>query len=412
MQDVVSQARDAKQAWKVLRLASGESKNIFLRELAELLLARIPEILEANSLDIRENPDLSEAMRKRLELSEANIRTLADSLYSVERLPDPVGAIVYSKLRKDGLKIKRVRSPIGVIVFIFESRPNVIIDAAALCVKSGNALIVRGGKEALHSNTTLLSFIQQALLRASLPVNAVQQLCDRRHEAIKELVALEAYVDLVIPRGKEALIRTVSEHARVPVMKHTRGLCHAYIDATADTEKAIALTVNGKTSNPATCNSIETILVHGDCADRIMPGLLKRMHEDGVEIRGCERTCSYFDACLPAIEDDWSVEYLDRIVAIRVVDSFEEALEHISRYSSGLTDSIITEDTGRAEAFMKMVDSAVVLVNASNRLADGGQLGLGTEIGISTSRIHMRGPMGLEDLTVTSYRVIGDGHLR
>ncbi len=412
MRTVITQAKEAKQAWRIVRLASTENKNTFLRELETSLRMHVQDILAANQKDLAENPEINAALRRRLELSESSIIAIADGVAAVTRLPDPVGSITTSKTRSDGLQINRVRTPIGVIVCIFESRPNVIIDVAALCVKSGNAVIIRGGKEAMHSNTILLSYIQRALEKAGLPENVVQQLEDRRHEAVNELVQLDEYIDLAIPRGRESLIRAVTTHARVPVIKHMRGLCHAYIDEAADIKKAIAIAVNAKTSNPATCNSIETILVHARCANQVMPELLKQLIEKKVEVRGCPKTCSYNASCLPVTEEDWSTEYLDLIVSIKIVDSFEEALSHIAAYSSGLTDSIITEDKERANEFLRSVDSASVLVNASNRLTDGGQFGLGGEIGISTARIHMRGPMGLEDLTVTAYQVIGNGHIR
>ncbi|MGH7249534.1 MAG: glutamate-5-semialdehyde dehydrogenase, partial [Minisyncoccia bacterium] len=305
-----------------------------------------------------------------------------------------------------------VRVPIGVISIIFESRPNVIVDIAALCIKSGNAVIVRGGKEALYSNNVLEKYIVKALEKSGLPASAVQQLEDRRHEAIGELVQLEDYLDLVIPRGREELIRSVSEKSRVAVIKHMRGMCHLYIDSEANTEKAIKIAVNAKTSNPSTCNSIETLLVHQDIADKIMPNLLKEMFKKGVEIRGDKNTCKYDARCVAATEEDWSAEYLDLILSIKIVTSYEEAIAHIQKYSSLLTDAIVTENKKCAQNFINDIDSAVVLVNASNRLTDGGVFGLGAEIGISTSRIHMRGPMGLEDLTVTRYNVIGNGQIR
>lgn len=412
MKDVATQAREAKEAWHTLRRADTETKNSFLHELESILRASTAAILEANQKDIAEHADITLAMRKRLELTEQGIGAIADGVRDIAGLADPVGTLVRSWTRPDGLLIERVRTPIGVILFIFESRPNVVIDVAALCVKSGNAVLLRPGKEALHTCEIFMKCIQQALQRVGLPEHSVQLVDDRRHEAVNELVQLDAYIDLVIPRGRESLIKAVCDHARVPVIKHMRGLCHAYIDAAADPEKAISIAVNAKTSNPATCNSVETILVHEAIADAIMPTLLAQLRTKGVEIRGCPKTCSYLSECVPATEQDWDTEYLDLIVSIKIVSSLDEALAHIARYSSGLTDSIITEDKEAADAFVKHVDSATVLVNASNRLTDGGQFGLGAEVGISTARIHMRGPMGLEDLTVPAYRVIGDGHIR
>ncbi len=409
---VILQAQNAKAAAGVLRGVTTEQKNAFLSTLADLLDAHTDAILAENAKDLALASGITAAMRKRLALTREGIAAIARGVRVIAGLPDPVGQLVKTVQRPDGLIINRVRTPIGVIACIFESRPNVIIDVASLCVKSGNAVIVRGGKEAVNSNNAFMRLMSMALEASHLPKFSVQQLEDRRHEAVNELVALDAYLDLVIPRGREELIRTVSAHARVPVIKHMRGLCHAYVDSEADIEKAIAIVVNAKTSNPATCNSIETLLVHKDIAPRLLPQLLQELTSRGVEIRGCPRTCAYQTACTPATEEDWSTEYLDLILSVKVVDSYEEALAHIARYSSGLTDSIVTENKERMEHFLRTVDSATVLANASNRLTDGGEFGLGGEIGISTARIHMRGPMGPEDLTVTKYVVVGDGHIR
>ena len=409
---VLDQARKAKVAAGVLRQETTEKKNTFLLTLADLLEKNTEHILAENSKDISLASTLTNAMKRRLELTAQNIEAMANSVREIAKADDPVGKIMKEWTRPNGLRIIRVRVPIGVIASIFESRPNVIIDVAALCVKSGNAVIVRGGKEALHSNNALTLCITKALEKAGLPIDSVQQLEDRRHEAIGELIQLEDYLDLVIPRGREELIRAVSEKSRVPVMKHMRGLCHLYIDSEADIEKTILIAVNAKVSNPSTCNSIETLLVHKDVADKMMPALLEKLFQEGVEVRGDSRTYIYDHRCVPATEQDWSTEYLDLILSVKIVDSFNEAVQHIQKYSSGLTDAIVTENKDRAEDFLKAIDSATVLVNASNRLTYGGVFGLGAEIGISTSRIHMRGPMGLEDLTVTRYNVIGDGQIR
>ncbi len=412
MTNVLEQAQAAKKAWRMLRRADTAAKNKFLSELERLLRAHISDVLAANEKDLADNPALSSSMRRRLTLSRESLTAIADGVRAIAALPDPVGEIIDSRTRTDGLQIERVRLPIGVIAAIFESRPNIIIDIAALAVKSGNAAIVRGGKEAMHSNDALYALIREALEAAGLPQDGIQQLADRRHEAVAELVKLDTYVDLAIPRGGEHLVRNVIDHARMPVIHHMRGLCHLYIDAEADIEKAIAIAVNAKTSNPATCNSVESILVHAAVADTLLPRLIAALRERGVEIHGCSRTCAKDSACIPATEDDWATEYLDLKVSLKVVDAFEEALAHIEHYSSGLTDGIVTDNANSAEAFFRAIDSACVLVNASNRLVDGAQFGLGGEIGISTSRIHMRGPMGLADLTTTAYRVRGDGHLR
>lgn len=412
MRDVLTQAKCAKEAANLLRLVSAEEKDHFLSALADLLEANTDKVLAANHEDLVSARNITPAMRRRLELSEKSIRAMAAGVRAVAALPDPVGQVAKTWTRPDGLVISRVRTPIGVIACIFESRPNVVIDVASLCTKSGNAVIVRGGKEAMHSNNALMALIAQALANAGLPAHAVQQLEDRRYEAINELVQLEDYLDLVIPRGREELIRSVSAHARVPVIKHVRGLCHAYVDSEADLEKAVRIVVNAKTSNPATCNAIETLLVHKDIASVFLPNVLKELAGRGVEIRGDDRACALFNPCTHVTEADWSTEYLDLILSVKVVNSLDEALAHIAQYSSGLTDSIVTENKETADQFLQQVDSATVLVNASNRLTDGGEFGLGGEIGISTARIHMRGPMGLEDLTVTKYVVVGNGHIR
>lgn len=412
MKSVIEQAKLAKDASHLLRKASSEQKQVFLDVLAQTLESKIQDILSENKKDIDGNPDITSAMKRRLTLTEAGLGGVIAGVKELMDFPDPVGEIVKETVKKDGLKINKVRAPIGVIACIFESRPNVIVDVAILCIKSGNAVIVRGGKEALHSNNILLSCIEHALEKSGLPKESVQQLEDRRHEAIYELVALDNYIDLAIPRGREELIEAVSSHARVPVMKHSRGLCHCYIDMDADVEKAIAIAVNAKTSNPATCNSIETILVHKNILEKVMPGLLSALFEKGVEVRGDDRVCAFSEKCIKATDEDWAEEYLNLVVSIKVVDSYEEAVAHISKYSSSLTDSIVTENKETADKFIADVDSASVLINASNRLTDGGVFGVGGEIGISTCRIHMRGPMGLEDLTVTKYVVIGEGHIR
>ncbi|PIR87373.1 MAG: glutamate-5-semialdehyde dehydrogenase [Candidatus Harrisonbacteria bacterium CG10_big_fil_rev_8_21_14_0_10_49_15] len=409
---VLTQAEQARQAFQAIRRATTEQKNNFLNKLADLLEENIDTIISENKRDLESTNEITKAMLRRLELTKTGIQSIARGVRDIAKAEDPVGSIIKAWVRPNGLRIKRVRVPIGVIAVIFESRPNVIIDVAALCIKSGNAVIVRGGKEAMYSNNILARYITQALRDAGLPENAAQQLQDRRYEAISELVQLEDYLDLVIPRGRESLIKAVSEKARVPVMKHMRGLCHLYIDKDADIDKAIKIAVNAKTSNPSTCNTIETILVHKDIADSSLPKLLSLLREKKVEIRGCSQTCTYSSACVAATETDWATEYLDLIISIKVVESYEAGVKHIQKYSSGLTDSIVTENIQTAEEFIKDINSATVLVNASNRFTDGGEFGLGAEIGISTSSIHMRGPMGLEDLTVPRYVVMGSGQIR
>ena len=415
MSKVLEQAKKAKDASKILKRATTEQKNAFLNALADSLVMNSEKILQQNRRDLGENKDLTTAMRRRLELSAKGLESIAASVRVIAKLPDPVGATISEWIRPDGLQIKKVRSPIGVLVCIFESRPNVIVDVAMLCVKSGNVVIMRGGKEITHSNDILMEIIKESLEKAGLPISAVQQLEDRRYEAVCELVQLDKYIDIVIPRGGEALINNIVKCAKVPVLKHFRGLCHMYIDKDADFQKAVDLAVNAKTSNPATCNSIETILIHKDTAGLVLPKLVNELVKREVEVRGCDKTREIIadeNKCKKATEEDWSKEYLDLIVSVKTVDSYEEAVSHIEKYSSGLTDSIVTENKNIAQKFLKDIDSATVLVNASNRLVDGGEFGLGGEIGINTSHIHSRGPMGLEDLTVGKYIVVGEGHIR
>ncbi len=412
MKTVLEQAKNAKKASKILMQISTDKKNQFLEHLAFLLEKRKEDVLKENLKDLNANSSITEAMKKRLELSENSLVSIINGIKNLIKFPDPVGKLEKKVIRDDGLEIQKVHMPIGVIACVFESRPNVVVDVAALCVKSGNAVIVRGGKEALNSNNIFIEIIKEALLKTDLPEFSVQQLEDRRYEAIYELVELDKYLDLVIPRGREELIQSVSTRSRVPVIKHMRGLCHLYVDKYANLDNALKIAINAKTSNPATCNSIETILVHKDVADAFMPDLFKELEKRNVEIRGCEKTCSYSVNCKRATEEDWDEEYLSLIVSMKIVDSFEEAIQHIDKHSSGLTDGIVTEDLNTINEFQRKVDSASVLVNASNRLTDGGEFGLGGEIGISTCRIHMRGPMGLEDLTTTRYLVVGKGHIR
>src|SRR3989344_5725099 len=382
MSKVLEQAKKAKDASKILKRATTEQKNAFLNALADSLVMNSEKILQQNRRDLGENKDLTTAMRRRLELSAKGLESIAASVRVIAKLPDPVGATISEWIRPDGLQIKKVRSPIGVLVCIFESRPNVIVDVAMLCVKSGNVVIMRGGKEITHSNDILMEIIKESLEKAGLPISAVQQLEDRRYEAVCELVQLDKYI---------------------------------YIDKNADFQKAISLAVNAKTSNPATCNSIETILIHKDTAGLVLPKLVNELVKREVEVRGCDKTREIIadeNKCKKATDEDWSKEYLDLIVSIKTVDSYEEAVSHIEKYGSGLTDSIVTENKNIAQKFLKDIDSATVLVNASNRLVDGGEFGLGGEIGINTSHIHSRGPMGLEDLTVGKYIVVGEGHIR
>lgn len=412
MLDYKTQLASAKQASQKLRTATTIQKNTFLNELADFLLVNMEDILLENKKDLDEAKELNGAMTKRLTLTEALIKSMSNGLREIANYEDPVGIIETTWNRPNGMQVSKMRVPIGVIVFVYESRPNVIIDAAGLCIKSGNALVARGGKEAGHSNTVLLKYIKQALEIAGLDDFSVQQLEDRNYETLAQVVKMDKYVDLVVPRGRETLINFIKDNARVPVITHERGLCHMYIDANANLEMAVKLSLNAKISNPSTCNSIEKILVHRDIAGQILPSLIEEFVKFGVEVRGDKEVCTYNNHCLLATEEDWDKEYLDLKIAIKIVDSFNNALLWIEGHSSHLTDSIITEDKEKANEFIRSVNSATVLVNVSNRLTDGGEFGLGAELGISTCSIHMRGPMGIKDLTVTKYVVLGNGQIR
>jgi glutamate-5-semialdehyde dehydrogenase len=412
MTDYKTQLIRAKEAARDLRTASTQQKNLFLHTLAGLLMAHQEQILDENKRDVDAATDLPPAMVKRLTLTSQSLAGMAQGLREIADLEDPVGAIEAMSKRPNGMRVGKMRVPIGVIVFVYESRPNVIVDAAGLCLKSGNVLVSRGGKEAIRSNAVLLQYITQALKEAGLPECAVQELQDRNYDTLTAVLQEDQYVDLAVPRGRAELINAVKKAARVPVIAHERGLCHAYIDATANIEQALKVVLNAKLSNPSVCNAVETILIHQDVAEATLPGLLSQLFAQGVEVRGCERTCRYDTRCKPATPEDWDTEYLALIVSIKVVDSYEAAVAHIEKHSSGLTDSIMTEDYSLAQNFVERINSATVLVNASNRLTDGGVFGLGAELGISTSPIHIRGPMGLKEMTVTKYVVFGTGQIR
>lgn len=412
MNQVISQLVLAKKSAQELRKASGEKKNLFLKKLADLLLENVKEILSANAKDVNGAADIAPALKKRLSLSEESIKAMALGVKEMINLPDPVGEVTEKWQQPNGMKVEKVRVPIGVIFFVFEARPNVIIDAAALAIKSGNVLVARGGKEARHSNEILEKLIQRALQESGLPQGAVQQLADKNREAIYEVLKYSEYVDLAVARGREQLISAVKKHSRVPVIAHERGLCSIYIDEFADKVKAIKIVVNAKISNPAVCNSVETVLIHRAAVKNILPDLIDHLIKEGVEVRGSEEVCAVDSRCQKASDADWDTEYLALIISIKIVASLDEALAHIEKHGSRHSDAIITENVSNANKFIREVNNAAALVNASTRLVDGGQFGLGAEFGVSTASIHMRGPMGLKDLTVTKYVVLGDGQIR
>lgn len=403
----------AKAAAAVLRTA-GEKKRRALLEAAQALRAAAPEILAANAVDLaaaREN-GMRDAMLDRLTLTEARIEAMAQGVENVAAQRDPVGRVLSGETRPNGLKIEKVTVPMGVIGIIFEARPNVTSDAAALCLMAGSAVILRGGKEAFHSNMAVTSVLQAALERAGLPRTAVQLVQDTSRESSREMMGLVGYLDLLIPRGGAGLIRAVVENARVPVIETGVGNCHVYVDESADIDMAAEIIFNAKTSRPSVCNAIETILVHEKIAEKALPAIAARLREKQVELRGDDRTRAILPETVPASEADWETEYLDYILAVRVVDSLDEAVAHIARYSSGHSECIVTRDLRAAEAFTARVDSAAVYVNASTRFTDGGEMGLGAEIGISTQKLHARGPMGLNEIVSYKYVIRGDGQVR
>ena len=403
----------AKEAAAVLRTA-GEKKRRALLEAAQALRAAAPEILAANAVDLaaaRES-GMRDAMLDRLTLTEARIEAMAQGVEDVAAQRDPVGRVLSGETRPNGLKIEKVTVPMGVIGIIFEARPNVTSDAAALCLMAGSAVILRGGKEAFHSNMAVTSVLQAALERAGLPRTAVQLVQDTSRESSREMMGLVGYLDLLIPRGGAGLIRAVVENARVPVIETGVGNCHVYVDESADIDMAAEIIFNAKTSRPSVCNAIETILVHEKIAERALPAIAARLREKQVELRGDNRTRAILPEAVPASEADWETEYLDYILAARVVDSLDEAVAHIARYSSGHSECIVTRDLRAAEAFTARVDSAAVYVNASTRFTDGGEMGLGAEIGISTQKLHARGPMGLNEIVSYKYVIRGDGQVR
>jgi glutamate-5-semialdehyde dehydrogenase len=407
-------AARAKQASRELRTLGSAEKNRALELMADRLLARRSEILAENEKDVTaaEKGGLSSSMIDRLTLDEKTIRAITDGLREVATLPDPVGQVTGMWRRPNGLRVGRIRIPIGVIGFIYESRPNITVDAAALCLKSGNAVILKGGSEAIHSNIVLENILQEALREAGIAQAAVQIIPTVEREAVNLLLGLEDRVDLIIPRGGEELIRFVATHTRIPVLKHYKGVCHIYVDEFADISTAEEVCFNAKVQRPGVCNAMETLLVHEKISPAFLPSMVERFRGAGVEIRGCPKAVGLIPELRPAEESDWPAEFLDLILAVKVVTDMEEALEHIETYGSRHTEAIVTRDYDRSQRFLMEVDSSVVLVNASTRFNDGQQLGLGAEIGISTSKLHAFGPMGLEELTTTKFIVYGHGQVR
>lgn len=408
-----AQALACRDAAQTVAALSTDAKNALLRAMADALQADADAILAANAGDLRaaEAKGIGSAMLDRLMLDPQRLAGIADALREVAELPDPVGLVTRRDVRPNGIKIERVRVPLGVIAMIYEARPNVTADAAALCIKAGNGVILRGGSEAVGSNMAIVGALERALCAHGVPTAAITLIDDLRRETMVELLQLNDIVDLAIPRGGEGLIRFVAEHARVPVIKHYKGVCHLYVDAAADPDLALDLLLDGKVARPSACNALETLLVHAEVAADFLPRAAAMLRERGVELRGDARTCALIDT-IPATDDDWDAEFLDLILAVRVVDSLDDAIAHIRRHGSDHTEVIATGDENAAARFVHALRSAVVMINASSRFSDGGELGLGAEIGISTTRLHAYGPMGAESLTIERFVVRGMGQTR
>ena len=411
---VEAKARAAKAAARALALAPTRAKNEALQQMARGLEEKAAAVLDANrsDLDRARTAGLTRAFVDRLTLTEGRIEEMAAGLRQIAALPDPVGETVEVWRRPSGIEIARVRVPLGVIGFIYESRPNVTADAAGLCLKSGNAVLLRGGSEALDSNTVITQILGKAAEKAGLPADVIQHVETPDRAAVMAMLTLDRYLDLIIPRGGEEFVRLVAERATVPVLKHDKGLVHVYVDEGANLEMALSIALNAKTQRVSVCNSLETLLVHAAIAPAFLPLAAARFKEAGVELRCDERARALMPGARPAEPADWDTEYLDYILAVKVVDGFEDAVAHIRRHGSGLAEAIVTADVRRARRFAQEVDAAAVLINASTRLVDGGQFGMGAEMGISTSRLHARGPVGVRELTTTKFVVWGDGHIR
>lgn len=404
----------ARQAGREISRTDTGKKNLALLKIADAIESSHERLIAENrkDMDAGRNNGLDEALLDRLELTPKGIRAMVEGLKQVAALPDPVGEITDLNYRPSGIQVGQMRVPLGVIGIIYESRPNVTVDAAALCLKSGNACILRGGSEAIHSNQAIAACIAQGLEAAGLPVEAVQIVATADRAAVGELITMNQTVDVIVPRGGKGLIERISKDATIPVIKHLDGICHVYIDESADVEKAVKIADNAKTHRYGVCNAMETLLVADGIANRVLPALADIYIRKGVELRGCLKTCALVPSCKRATEDDWHTEYLAPILSIRIVAGIDEAIAHINRYGSAHTDAIVTENYTLARRFLREVDSSSVMVNASTRFADGFEYGLGAEIGISTDKLHARGPVGLKGLTSLKYIVLGDGHIR
>lgn len=405
----------AKAAEGAIAAASAMEKNAALKAIADALNENAARIIEENKKDIAtaEANGISKVMTDRLMLDEKRIAGIAEGVCGVIKLDDPIGSVDYGTVRPNGLKIQKIRVPLGTIGIIFESRPNVTVDAAALCLKSGNTCILRGGKEAYHSNKVLCEIMRSAVKSAGLPEDIIQFVDDTTREVTTQLMKCSKYLDVLIPRGGAGLIKAVTENATVPVIETGVGNCHVFVDESADPEMAVNIVDNGKTQRPSVCNAIESLLIHENCAEKILPMIKARLDEHNVQLRGCEKTRAILGECvIPATEEDYATEFLDYIIAVKVVKDVDEAIEHISKYSTKHSECIVTNSLANAERFQKRIDAACVYVNSSTRFTDGSEFGFGAEIGISTQKVHARGPMGLKELTSVKYLINGNGQIR
>ncbi|MBI4792653.1 MAG: glutamate-5-semialdehyde dehydrogenase [Deltaproteobacteria bacterium] len=413
-QTIQTMAIEAKRAARKLRSLSAERKNGVLLRMADALMERREFIRTENDKDLEagRQKGLSSAMLDRLDLSDKAMAAMISGLHEVAALPDPVGEVTEMIRRPNGIMVGRMRIPLGVIGMIYESRPNVTVDAAALCLKAGNSILLRGGSEAIHSNLALARVLQDALAAEDIDAAAIQVIPVTDRAAVTFMLGLEEQIDLIIPRGGEGLIRFVAENSRIPVLKHYKGVCHVFVDDTADHDMAINIVMNAKVQRPGVCNALESLLVHEKIADTFLPKVAAELRRAGVEIRGCARTCALLPFAVPAVDSDWGMEFLDLILAVRVVDGLDSALEHIARHGSQHTEAIITNSYANGQRFLREVDASAVMINASTRFSDGGQFGLGAEIGISTTKLHAYGPMGLKELTTRKFIVYGEGQVR
>jgi glutamate-5-semialdehyde dehydrogenase len=413
-EQIIDMASEARRAAREIASMSTAAKDRLLGLMADALIEKADYIKEENRKDLEAGREkgLSAAMLDRLELSDKVIDSMVGGLREVAALPDPVGEVSEMVKRPNGIMVGRMRIPLGVVGMIYESRPNVTVDAAALCLKAGNGVFLRGGSEAIHSNIALAQVLKGVLEAEGVDPAVVQVVPVTDREAINVLLTLEEYIDLIIPRGGEGLIRFVSEKSRIPVLKHYKGVCHLFVDESADQQMAVEIVMNGKVQRPGVCNALETMLVHNNIADSFLPAAAKALTDAGVELRGCENTCRILPEAKAATEEDWGMEFLDLTLAVRVVDSLDEAMNHIVKYGSQHTEVIVTENYRNSQRFLREVDASAVMINASSRFNDGGQFGLGAEIGISTTKLHAYGPMGLKELTALKFIVYGEGQIR